>query len=496
MSIDEFYKNPWQNSHKAYDKSAFSIKPAPEFSTGEVLLASLYRALGFKSCSESSVPANGRNFEKVALKQIKPGHVSPSTWEVILKNILESPKRPKQSSQRFLSLTPLVPEISLYSGSPRLKGNPWNPGSLIQRLIRSGSQSEDDARLLWKELYDALSISDKDDVWARWLHEEFSWRSNDKTWELTDLDVTSLIIPSSDLSEIQIPAKQFVKDIRSIIEVKNSMTRRQWTSLLEATIRLGLVTHVLWLCCVNDRLWKLLSTFISDPASAPSSIVSKEYIVKEIISNQHAFLSYGNPALPIIKSISSSYLAARLGINQTLWFLDNNNIKIEPIHTPEDILNLIKIVSKNRLIFSEQKFHEKFLALKDKESKTIACKTGSGSNLEEFILYSLGQRQTANENLRGYDQGYFLRKRSSARNSPWVFLLGPVAVLSIVHSCLSKSSGPRSVKSLVSHMQWYGVDVDIKDIVDGDLGSTLRQLGLVIDSPDAESGMLLTRPFV
>jgi hypothetical protein len=44
-------------------------------------------------------------------------------------------------------------------------------------------------------------------------------------------------------------------------------------------------------------------------------------------------------------------------------------------------------------------------------------------------------------------------------------------------------------------MAAYGIAVDGRDIARNDLGVQLRMLGLVLDSPDAESGMLLLPPF-
>ena len=133
--------------------------------------------------------------------------------------------------------------------------------------------------------------------------------------------------------------------------------------------------------------------------------------------------------------------------------------------------------------------------LQDKEVRTIACKKGVGSNLMEFAQYTLGQRQTMDETLRGYDQGYFLRKRGEARNSPWVLALGPASVLAMAHCCLHEVNGPRSVQRLARHLSSYGIEFDMHGLNDSDLGRQLRMLGLVLDSPDAESGMLLVPPF-
>jgi hypothetical protein len=55
--------------------------------------------------------------------------------------------------------------------------------------------------------------------------------------------------------------------------------------------------------------------------------------------------------------------------------------------------------------------------------------------------------------------------------------------------------GPRSIHTLGQHLAAYGIAVDRQDIARNDLGHQLRMLGLVLDSPDAESGMLLLPPF-
>ena len=131
----------------------------------------------------------------------------------------------------------------------------------------------------------------------------------------------------------------------------------------------------------------------------------------------------------------------------------------------------------------------------ENEARALLCKKGIGSNLMEFARHCLGQRKTASPLLRGYDQGYVLRKRGSSASSPWVVSLGPVSVLALTHCALAGMGGPRSIHRLVQHLAAYGVAVDRNDISGSDLGHQLRMLGLVLDSPDAESGMLLLPPF-
>jgi len=73
--------------------------------------------------------------------------------------------------------------------------------------------------------------------------------------------------------------------------------------------------------------------------------------------------------------------------------------------------------------------------------------------------------------------------------------MGPVSILALVHCCLRDAAGPRSIQKLCQHLAAYGIRVDRDNVTTGDLGRKLRMLGLVLDSPDAESGMLLVPPF-
>lgn len=146
MSLANFITDPWKCSHPAYENEAFfSIKPAPEFATAEVVVASLYRASGFELVSEKNVPANGREFSKETSKpnfHDKTGSkIDLETWRILLQGVLDSPKQPNQSSKRFLQMSPVIPEIAIYSGSARLAGSSWNPGQLIQRMIGLGADN-------------------------------------------------------------------------------------------------------------------------------------------------------------------------------------------------------------------------------------------------------------------------------------------------------------------------------------------------------------------
>lgn len=494
MSATEFRQDPWKHSHEAYEQSTFNIRPAPEFATAEVVLASLYRSVGYPGYREGEVPAAGREFVKDALRprprQGVHTQVSQGTWSAILHEILESPKQPNQSSKRFLQLSPVVPDVALYSGSARLTTNSWNPGQLVQRMIRLGAGSEGDARRLWTRLQRALSVTTGDDIWARWLQGEFETRRRAVTsWTEAEWRESSGPWLDEEGRDVRVPAQQYVRDLSAIIDAKHCMTRKQWISLLESVLRLGVVTHVLWLCDVNDRLWRTAREVLEGHAPPPDAA----HLRRDVVTRRDKFLAYGTAAVSVIRAYASRYLNARLGLNLLLWELDALGRAPTRLSTSADLAALMATLADLRGSLDIAGMTRALDGIKEEHARTIACKKGIGSNLVEFGRHVLGQRQAAHESLRGYDQGYFLKQRSE--RGLWMVSMGPVAVLALVHCCLREAAGPRSVQRLCEHLDWYGLDVDRDDIAKSELGRMLRMLGLVLDSPDAESGMLLVPPF-
>jgi len=499
MTLSAFKQAPWKNSHQIYKESALAISPAPEYASSEVLVASLCRTIGIQDTSEGIVPQAGRDLNK-RLQRYRDKHLKPSlatvdanTWHTILHGILESPKLPNQSTKRFLQVSPLVPGTARFSGSARLSNNSWPAGSLIRRMAWLGSDDAAAACTLWSDLFTALSVNANDDIFAHWLQNEIAaWSDTPLVWQLihpSPSDVATL--PPLDLQHVQFPARQFIKDLRAIIQAKDSMTRRQWTSLLEAVLRLAAVSHVTWLCEVHDRIWKCVSAAIDGEGPRDENQARAA-----IFPTRLQYLSYGDKAIPGIKDRASGYLIARLGLNSVLWSLEEASIGYQGfLSSSSDISALCQHIRENRNALVANKTKETITEVVEREARALLCKKGIGSNLLEFARHALGQRQTASTILRGYDQGYVLKKRGTSPSSPWVVSLGPVSVLALVHCALAGMGGPRSIHQLSQHLSAYGIVVDRHDIASNDLGHQLRMLGLVLDSPDAESGMLLLPPF-
>jgi hypothetical protein len=412
----------------------------------------------------------------------------------VLQGSLESPKLPNQSAKRFLQLTPLVPEVARYSGSARLAGNPWSPGDLIERMVLMGSGTKNEAQETWRMLFDALAVTQDDDVWARWLETEMAaWRRADmRPWQLRPLSVEwPSAFADGDAHLVSFPAKQFVRDLRAIISVKNQMTRRQWTSLLEAVVRIASVAHVMWLCDVGQRSWVLVRAAVE--GTSPSAT---EVRLADVYPGEIGYFPYGSAALDQAKLLVSRYLHARLGINAVLWGLEAAGVPFDqPLSSAAAIHQLATTATRHRDQLVRHGVMDAWRGFQETEARTLTCAKGIGSHMLEFVRHAAGQRQTAREVLRGYDQGYSIRKRSQDVRARWIVALGPVAVIAMAHCCLHETGGARSVHRLCEHLARYGVIIGKDEVGTSDLGHKLRLLSLVLDSPDAESGMLVLPPF-
>lgn len=496
MSLSDFKDAPWGKSHVAYGKGALSMSPVPEYATSEVVLSSLYRIIGLPGVSERSVPSQGTKLQAMIRKARGKassgtnGTLDADAFDTLLSSILESPKRSNQSAKRFLQVTPVVPQLALFSGAPRLAGSPWSPGALVRRLVWLGSPNQTTAQATWRSLYDALTVDDSDDVFARFLQSEVEAWLPEPRWTFAPVPADGM--PNCpDIGSRGFPARQFVQDLDAVIACKAQLTRRQWTSILEAVLRVGTVAHVVWLCEVHARVWACLADSLK--GAGPKSAADAR---EQMFPDRFAFLPLSNKALPGIKDRISRYLTARIGINAALWALEEAGE--EPAAALDSAAKLAKLCDQIRrhcMGSRASTIQETVAELVDRETRTLLCGKGIGSNINEFVTYSLQQRQTANPLLRGYDQGYFLRKRGDHANSPWIVSLGPVATIALVHCSLTGVAGPRSVHRLAQHLSQYGVTMDHRDIPQNELGHQLRMLGLVLDSPDAESGMLLVPPF-
>ena len=506
MTPQDFILDPWKerNSHDLYTESFLNMRPAPEYASGEVLLASVYRNIGFSAkVSEGKVPILGRELARRLDKGrraegVEGTGIGLDTWRTLLSGALSSPKQPNQTARRFLQLCPLVPDAAIYSLSARLSSNSWNPGEMVARIVRFGEPNRERVNELWRELFNQLSVGPDDDIWAKFLQKEFvSWRSDDLRGERFP-PMSPGFWPAIDQwheGSALIPAKQFVCDLKDTLFLKRHLTRRQWISLVESILRLGAASHVLWLCRAGQIFNDAITTVMSGGATVTESELRQKLDISAPLWRN------GQVAGRAIKDFAREFVMSRLAINLLLWHCEALRSSTTP-PIPDRSLSSIPAMAtfltylssiRERLNLNEYRQHlHKAI---DENPRVVAGKEGIGSNISEFVRHVLGQRQTSEPGMDSYDQGYYLRKRANYTTAPWIVSLGPVSVLALVHCCTHRAKGPRTVEDFCCHLAKYGIEIRAQDVPHGDLGQTLRNLGLVLDSPDAEGGMVLVSPF-
>ena len=501
MQLDALVDAPFREAamHRHYADSFLHIRPAPEYASGEVVLASLIRNIGFGSTNEGQVPRNGTEL----LRRVQKGkfaqqpRLARDTWQGVLEGSLKSPKQPQQSSKPHLHLCPLVPDCALYSSSARFTANSWNPGEMVKRIVVFGTDDESDAGRVWSRLFELLSVSgEADDPWAVALQNEFeAWRMEGTGWSLQSLQ------PQPQTARWrsgggESPARHFIGDLSHLFELKSMLTRRQWISMLESLLRLACATHILWLCRANHQTHKLL---IDALRGEPPT---EQRLTRDLLGMRaHGFWRYGQPAAETIEQAVRDYLRARVGMSILMHLAEESGCDLDreaggALESPDAIHRTALHLFSHRSRFPTQHARELLQEVVDNHPREFSVKKGVGSNIKEFLRHCLGQRQTAEDGMKSYDQGYWLRKNGQHSAAKWVVSAGPVAVLLLVHCCSRRMVGPATTDDLCRHLSAYGITLRPDDVTgSADLGPTLRRMGLVTDSPDAEGGMLIYNPF-
>jgi hypothetical protein len=65
----------------------------------------------------------------------------------------------------------------------------------------------------------------------------------------------------------------------------------------------------------------------------------------------------------------------------------------------------------------------------------------------------------------------------------------------MVHCTAVQSNGPCTIADLIKQLSFYGLEAEIQQDSNSIFYKLLRSLGLVIESPDAEGGMVINSPF-
>jgi len=503
LSLTDFRERLWKSEHPSYDGSALS-PVAPEYSTGEVLLGAAYRRL-LLGVQEATVDPEGIN--------TLPTQLEPTgLWDELLlgEGGLASPALAGQRGTAILrQLMPLVPEVARHAcvlGRPRSR---WDPARLLFSTIASGN-GEESAREILHRVRLALSVSDDDDLFARFVETSLAALASSRPDTPPDPGFGAPAYRPQKGAGLS-PAERFCGDLGAILELKPRLTRRQWVVLLEALLRLGLSMHMLWLCRLNEIVWHAAIS------AAKGSAVAGPAEIERVAWEGHRFtdplLELGRDGIAAMRRRIEGYAIARIGLNVVLHALEDARCPWPggPLGkpgsggwtVPESLAGFLSHVaahasSAQAAVASAgyPSLLDACRAIADAHLSLLACKSGPTKNLFEFMRHSLGQLQPRFEEQRSYDQAYLLIRKTRATSSPWPVQPGPATLIMLVHACCQSLGGlPVSVEDFRSHLADYGILAPAGELQGGQCSRNLERLGLVVDSPDAGGGRLLVDPF-
>jgi hypothetical protein len=509
----------WRTEKASSYRQSILDFPAPEYATGEVVLGSTYRQL-LVAIDEASIEL--ANLDALPIKLATGGELPPEAWQDLLLTVggLRSPQPAGAHGVPLPQLMPLVPQVGVVACVLGKKRGRANPGNVVATTLLSGSGRPDVVGLI-DELRSALSVGPDDDVFARFIESQFARVSPIPSVlralpRETQSYVDSYPNPGPPYSP---PAIRFCHDLRHILGLKRSLTRRQWTVLVESLLRVGTGMHLLWACRTNDELWKL-ALEVARGGSVPSAaeIEGRIWLAPQ---GEDPLLEVGRPASSAIKRRLAGYALGRIGLNILLAELENSGnpwsggklgLVSPSCHTPAESLreflaHVAASLASMRVGLAE--WLELQTALLSASPKGLLSANASYTkNMSEYLTHGMGQISPSDTEFLGYDQSYALAKRAGGQSgddmpvtrsrrdaSPWVFRLGPSTLVALVHACCRSLPGyPASIEDFRQHLGMYGMVVEYPELEAGFLGNDLRRLGLVIDSPDAAGGRLLVDP--
>ena len=491
---------------------------APEWSTGEVLLAAAYRRL-ILGISENSVNLDDIEQIPVTMPQAIGG---PETWSQLLtqRGGIASPlKGGQRSPLSSRQLMPLVPSVARIAGvlgkRPRSR---WNPSNLLLEVIGGGVGRQDGASLI-RQLGEFLSIVPSDDVFARFvegslqqgLHAVQPVPATVPPYQSFQLDDEMLCAFRSHPGPLTLcPAERFCKDLPAVLATKSKLTRRQWTVLVESILRLGLGMHVLWTCNANSIVWEHVLEVAS--GATPPTAGEIETQVWQTHDKSRPLLELGADTGPLIERLIEQYAYARTGINLLLCKLEDVGspwpsaaiIGFDPssgTSAPSALASFLLHVSAHRQQIDPSdagKWLRTHVGQMFDELPTLRelakCDSGYTKNLFEFARHGLGQVKARDPEQRCYDLAYLFAY--AGERKPLLLEPGPAMLVMLVHACCAANpSIPVSLDDFRRCLGEYGLNVPAGELVDGKTGRDLARLGLVVDSPDAAGGRLLVPPF-
>lgn len=511
-------------------KAFFQLPVIPEYLPSETLLASIYRALGYGDMRDFWISRNGKELAKLLSQNggVPQATFSPDEIQRLLRDVLLVPEDPKQKrSQKyadFFFLAPIVPATALFSNPIRLNkninssgGNPWPVETLFKLLVSYAAHNDDDAANLWNRLFLSLSVHDneEEDFFARIVQRllescatalvETFPDSVERLpcWRKTENDVVQKgkhylsSIDRTVFSDVG-PLDEIREGLLAVLALKPRFSRWQWITMLDAQLRISVMSFVLWLLDLHH----VARTAINHYAIQGIGMVddSPDVMFRRFYGDNHLqdVFCYGEGFAKSQKQIVSGYARDLVTI---AFFLETarklNPEKFRSLNW-STVAGFMNSLLAYRYEFSkpdvQKAFRDGIVKIVDERSDDMTPRKGRLKHLLEFLAV-LRQKpvvESQSDFIR-YDQSYFARKKGSYASSPFIVDMGSVSCFVSAY-CSARGRRVFPVTDLERHLEKFYITV--RKAHREMFVNQLKGLGLTMDSPDAGGGLMILNPFV
>jgi hypothetical protein len=490
----------------SYDsKQFFNLERAIEnIPIVSILVSSLYRNLKLVSSTEITCNNNAQLLYSALNKPTNIGALFTNEELVQLFNTsLSVPTSESQLKQKKFWVSPLVPEIGNYGLAARNIGQPWNPGAFILEIIANYSSDINEFVELIKNLILALEVQDNDiDIWSLCVKYEFDQISEnlgiDKGTSFNEQNFRDFYNnknrPGKKLLHFSKFARNTILDLKNIVNLKNRLTRQKWIGFFEGFIRLTMFNHIIYTLNLSKNYFNLLE----DKLNQGSTKVLKDDILNFINLGFNIYdvrIKVGTSRKDYIRENIESFAYYNALVNELLNHCGYSNFKdfeseYEFTLITEEILNRFKSqenLKKFKIQFQNDneielsKFNENFSSLKNiKESLGYLCSRKSSSK-EKYIS----------------DVNFLFDKNGYSLNSPYYLKISSGLISTLTSLIFLRKEDTNSFISgleFIKGLNEYNIQLSIHDISSGDIKNTMLSLGIVIDCPDTEGGVLIIKP--
>ena len=291
------------------------------------------------------------------------------------------------------------------------------------------------------------------------------------------------------------PASSFFQDIETLVQLEGLVTRRAWIGIMDCYLRLAISADMLWIGRMNRGLERL----IRDACELTRETqITKEWVVGRFLQD-FCSIEIGGHCESILKQEVREFAKAQLFVRSYLELLPEDALQEVSenggLSSLEGLASLAKVAQRSASSLLDEADSIRGQIIDDNPNMMSLKGRKTWTHQLYFALrYGLGQRSASEAN-RHFDQGYWYRKSGPARAEPWHFEISPVGVTLMVH-LVTAGNFMATARDLQLKLHDYGIGVSMTEISRGSIGSSLRRLGLVTDSPDAEGGMVLRSPFL